>query len=130
MFQDVKIGDKVWNIKYGWGEIKKKYYISGNPKPNYFTLVFSGNLIRTYTPSGKDCVKDLHPSLFWDSFEIPQKALTRPKKKVKKWRWVMRWPQNFDCICITNKFYASHTEADNTFELLQPILATEIEVEE
>lgn len=84
MFENAKVGERVWSSRYGWGEIYNIFKDDHYPLEVIF--IIEPNLFRTlstrYTSLGKCCVTDLTPELFWDEIKIisPQK----PKKKVIK----------------------------------------------
>lgn len=72
-FENAKVGDKVWSIEYGFGNIIARYseiiivfFLSGKEEVYYTTGVK-----RSGSPTR---------SLFWDKVDIP----TEPKRKVKK----------------------------------------------
>ena len=77
MFRDVKVGDRVWEVKKGWGEI---YEVDGaSPWPIKVSFVVVGvGTTASFTYEGKDMDDDLHPTLFWDEIVI-----TAPEKPVK-----------------------------------------------
>ncbi len=74
MFKNAKIGDKVWSITNGNGEIVNIYSESVFP-----ILVTFHNSSYCYTYDGKLYRGDINPSLFWNEFEIPKQV----KQEVK-----------------------------------------------
>jgi hypothetical protein len=79
MFEDAQVGDRVWDFRYGFGEIA-----TVDPSNNYPLKVKfpCANGAMTYTLDGKHYSNEAFLSLFWDEikFDIPP----RPKRKVKK----------------------------------------------
>ena len=73
MFENAKIGDKVWDIRLGWGEIIEIGYTILYP----ITVKFD-SIIDKYTFEGKWAIKDKFPTLFWNEFKIPEKAFKKP----------------------------------------------------
>lgn len=73
MFKDVKLGDKVWDFIYGWGEVTSTCY----DLPHYPFLVKFPNNSDSYTADGKFRSADPKPRLFWDEieFKVPKKPL-------------------------------------------------------
>lgn len=71
MFRNAKIGDKVWDIIYGWGNIIS--VIKDYPFP--IAVDFSNGKTISYKFNGKNNDTDINPRLFWDEikFEIPEK---------------------------------------------------------
>jgi hypothetical protein len=72
-FENAQIGDKVWDFKYGWGEI-----ISINKNGAYPIRVKFDNNEFNYTLDGKWDKTDITPTLFWNKFEIPKEAYEKP----------------------------------------------------
>jgi hypothetical protein len=67
-FENAKPGDRVWDIRKGWGTIDKL-----NPHSTYsiivnFDLDKQGEF--TYTVKGKSFMSDVNQSLFWDELKI------------------------------------------------------------
>jgi len=83
MFENAKVGDKVWSINYGWGEITEIY--TGDTYP--ICVRFVGESGITYTLNGYIDEFDMNPTLFWDElqFEIPVKPKRKIKKKIEGW---------------------------------------------
>ena len=73
MFKDVKVGDKVWGIRRGWGEVS---YIEHTGKYPIF-VKFSSYVSGKFSTEGKEFVNDINPTLYWDEFRIvpPKKPL-------------------------------------------------------
>jgi len=68
-FNGVKVGDRVWSINYGWGEVQEV----GN---DYFKVYFEGinnDWYFMYNGFRADC--DINQTLFWDEikFKVPKK---------------------------------------------------------
>ena len=73
MFKDAKVGDKVWDVRRGWGEV---FYIEHTGKyPIY--VKFDNSRNGTFGTDGKDFAGDTNPSIYWDEFRIipPKKPL-------------------------------------------------------
>lgn len=71
MFKDAKVGDRVWDLRYGWGEVEE---ISSGDYP--VEVCFAERDVQEqYTRGGKVYLDDQNPTLFWDEikFEIPEK---------------------------------------------------------
>jgi hypothetical protein len=67
-FENAKPGDRVWDIRKGWGTIDKL-----NPHSVYsiivnFDLDKQGEF--TYTVKGKSFMSDINQSLFWNELKI------------------------------------------------------------
>lgn len=79
IFAEAKIGDRVWSISFGWGEITN---INTNIANYPLKVDFVNGAPQTYAIDGRFYKSDQNPTLFWDEikFEIPK----RPKRKVKK----------------------------------------------
>ncbi|MFR4518588.1 MAG: hypothetical protein ACLT40_01345 [Fusobacterium sp.] len=71
MLRNAKVGDRVWDIIYGWGNIIS--VIKNYPFP--IAVDFSNGKTISYKFNGKNNDTDINPRLFWDEikFEIPEK---------------------------------------------------------
>lgn len=74
MFENAKVGDRVWSFTEHWGtvdEIKfdEKYYL---------LIKFDNGRVDSYTFDGRSRLSDTFPTLFWDEikFEIPEKPFS------------------------------------------------------
>ena len=74
-FENAKVGDKVWEIRYGWGKIVKV-----NKKLIYPIEAKFKNIYTDYTLGGKGFSGDLNPTLFWNEFEIPEENGVRDER--------------------------------------------------
>ena len=81
-FENSKVGDKVWSIDSGWGEIRARYGSVTYPLGVYF----SNGEYRTYTLGGLYTEYDKTQSLFWDEIvnEVPAKPTTVLQVDAKK----------------------------------------------
>ena len=72
MFENAKIGDKVWEIELGWGEIVN--IIKSSTYPLMVKFNINGSIM-TFDLSGKYTKIAINPTLFWDEInvEIPKK---------------------------------------------------------
>ena len=73
MFKDAKVGDKVWDVRRGWGEITNTKYIHDYP----IEVIFPDSEYVTYSIEGKELLDDINPSIYWDELRIipPKKPL-------------------------------------------------------
>ena len=82
-FSKAREGDKVFSILNGWG-----FVISvEQANPSTIRVDFGVEGYCSYTLNGKRYYNDLRPDLYWDevTLNIPESALTPPKRKVKKY---------------------------------------------
>lgn len=86
MFSNAKVGDKVWSVSYGWGEID---YIDKEGGTCPLSVEFDREDI-TYTLSGKEQDYE-NQSLFWNEFEIPESAYKKPLPKLEVDAKVLVW---------------------------------------
>lgn len=70
--EEVKVGDKVWHVRYGWGEVSG---VDDDEDTNYPILVHWDGRDALFTEDGKFYFDDKTPTLFWQPivFEIPKK---------------------------------------------------------
>lgn len=71
-FKNAEVGNRVWSSKHGWGRITKI------DKSKVFNFIVASFLLPdntpieiTYTFDGRESLFDLHPTLFWNEFNIP-----------------------------------------------------------
>lgn len=74
------VGDRVWNMRFGWGTVKK--YDEGFGYSVY--VVFDNDDIVEFTDDGKEHWEDLCPSLFFEEIAIPETALKKTKWRAKE----------------------------------------------
>lgn len=80
MFKDAKVGDKVWSVRHGWGEI---IAVDGLGIPYPVRVSFCPVVSILFTISGKEETDDTNPTLFWDEVEIVAPPKPKPKIMVK-----------------------------------------------
>lgn len=70
MFDDAKVGDKVWSSLYGWGTVVRKDLTL----EEYPLQVRFDNEVRSYTLGGYMMTNHRSPSLFWkeQKFDLSQ----------------------------------------------------------
>lgn len=122
--EEVKIGDRVWSILRGWGEVRNLVHEEWT---NYPICVKFEADYNWFTQDGKFRTGDTTPVLFWQpiEFEIPKK----PKQKEKAWQWVCK---TGDKYWLTYSYYASGEELLKRIpdtEPIEPYLPSEIERE-
>ena len=111
-FSGVKVGDKVFHVRYGWGSV------SAVPKTDnsYFEIEYSDTFrfsIIGFTITGNTNKSDLNPSVFWDEVIITPPP--KPKRKVEKIikGWLNIYPGlNKDIIGSACYLYQSQENAD------------------
>lgn len=107
-FKDAKMGDKVWDFRYGWG------YVFSINEYTYPLNVSFGMHHAAYLVDGYSSRFDKNPSLFWDEikFEIPTTPLPNliVDTKVLVWSHVLNGSTNTNII--KSKRYFSHFDKD------------------
>jgi hypothetical protein len=88
-FKDAKVGDKVWDFIYGWGEIKKMNSIARQGFPMEVLFICDEDS-EFYTYGGKE-ITEYNQTLFWDEFEIPKEAYIKPLPKLETDTEVIVW---------------------------------------
>ncbi len=86
MFKDAEVGDRVWHIGYGWGQVVRIDEYSDYPLVCKFAI---GTY--SYTFDGKYHVTEVAPSLFWNEFKIPEEAYKKPLPKLEVDAKVIVW---------------------------------------
>lgn len=120
--EEVNIGDKVWDIHRGWGEVIQLY----NENHDYPICVIFEGFWERYTKEGRLYIGSKAPTLFWQPIEykIPKKP-----KKEKAWQWVHKIGEKY---WITHGYYTSKEDVLNNIpdaEPIEPYLPSEIERE-
>ena len=87
MFADIKVGDKVWDIRQGWGAV-----ITLMQCHTYPIEVRFENGYDTYTRDGYCSLEDVNPSLFWDEIKLvaPQKPVPLLEVDTKVVVWLSK----------------------------------------
>lgn len=86
MFKNAQVGDSVWSLTYEWGVITE---IVGTTYPIVVKFNACEKIInRQFTIEGKSLLNHKNPTLFWDSFVCPQKAITPPKTPKYQWLYL------------------------------------------
>lgn len=80
-FENVRIGDKVYSLKHGWGAIEDIGAVQHAPE-YLIRVVFNNGKYGTYTIDGFLYADDITPDLYWGEPQIT--APPRPKKTVTK----------------------------------------------
>ena len=113
MFKNAKVGDKVWDLQYGWGTI-----IELSKTHNYglvanFININNESETCTYTIEGKSAKLHILPTLFWNEFKIPPEAFIKPQPKLEKDTKVLVWNEK-GCFndSTKHKRYFSHFTKD------------------
>ncbi len=85
-FEKAKVGDKVWGVSRGWGEIRK-IESDGNTYP--LDVYFDKGESFSFNRAGKYLVGDKFQSLFWDEVKIvaPEQPKQVPPKDAKVLVW-------------------------------------------
>ena len=70
-----RIGDKVFDIIFGWGEVKS---VSKNGEPIVFFKNIEGGIACLYTANGKSFTKNKHPMLSFTEYTLQGFSQERP----------------------------------------------------
>ena len=92
MFADIKIGDKVWDIRQGWGVVGM--IIRNSDYPIEIEFVKGGD---TYTWDGYHYLEDVNPSLIWDEIKIEAPPRPLPELQVDAKVFVWNNPESRLC---------------------------------
>ena len=95
--EEIKVGDKVWDIIEGWGIVERI-------DSNNFPIVVSGH---SYNSKGKDNTLDINPTIFWDEVHITPPPKPKPKPEID-WSKV---PENI-LVRVWDDEHENHTVAE------------------
>lgn len=87
MFENAKVGDRVWSIQQGWGTIVNTTFTELYP----ILVNFGYKTSMSYTNEGKVRYNDISPSLFWNEFKVPEEAYKKPLPKLEVDTKVLVW---------------------------------------
>jgi hypothetical protein len=82
---DIKIGDNVFDIRYGWSKVIEL------DDESIYKIVTNFN---SYTIDGKYHIMDSFPILFWNEFEVPKCVFIKPLPDLKIDTKVLVWNGN------------------------------------
>lgn len=125
MFEDAKVGDRVWDFIFGWGTIYDIILDDYYP----IKVEFEKDIIRSYTLDGalfKGSKEN--PSLFWDEikFEIPKRPFNLEDfiyKKLKLKKFIPH-ESNYFLFWDNNSQKISY-DINREWEYLQPYFEKE-----
>ena len=100
-FETAKVGDKVWSMGMGWGEIRDTSHSARYP----IHVCFQSGEYETYTLGGAHDAEDKTQYLFWD--EIVIKAPVKPMPNLEVDAKVFVWNRKGD---VKLKRHFSHFE--------------------
>lgn len=75
-----KVGDKVWYLNKGWGNVVNDRYIKSHP----IIVEFKNGDMMAFTGDGKCNNTDKNGALFFEEITIPKSAYIRPKWRAEK----------------------------------------------
>jgi len=113
MFKNAQIGDRVWDVRYGWGKIITSKESSMFRLTVEFINSYNDLQTCSYTIEGRAANYHNFPTLLWNEFKIPPEAFIKPLPKLAKDTKVLVW----DEIGLFNekrkqKGYFSHFDKD------------------
>ena len=114
MFENVKVGDSLYDVCFGWGRVKAINCLDYSDKAHLIEVEFSHMKKFTYSKKGKNL--DLgctNQTLFWDEvkFEVPEipfsledelRKLEVVEFKNEYNNYFIYWSNNFQEICLTS----------------------------
>ena len=114
MFENVKVGDSLYDVCFGWGRVKSINRLDYSDKAHFIEVDFTNMKKFTYSKKGKNL--DLgctNQTLFWDEVKIeaPEKPFDLEeelrKLEVVEFKneynnYFIYWSNNFQAICLTS----------------------------
>ena len=79
MFKNVKEGDKVYSILYGWGQVDAVRHYRCGLVCDFWVRFRDDKRVR-FNANGKMCETDTNPTLFWGEVKIDPPKVSRPFK--------------------------------------------------
>ena len=120
IFGKAEVNDVVWSPKFGWGRIKKITTYLRYPILILFSL---SKTEQAFNCDGKSMSSSIHPEIFWDAFEVPNKALVRPEPI--SWQWLY---SSNGKMYLTYKHFSTKDQViaalGESVKILNPVLET------
>ena len=79
-FSDCKVGDRVWDLRFGWGKVISTNFCDDWPLEVEFEGINRGSTRRSYSYGGKEYESFSNPTLFWSEVKIVPPE--RPKEHI------------------------------------------------
>lgn len=95
MFKDIKLGDDVWDVRYGWGKVVELTKSAKYPFSVEFLNVYENKQNCSYQIDGKAAEWHNFPLLFWNEFKVPAEAFIKPLPKLEVDTKVWVWDKDF-----------------------------------
>lgn len=112
-FSEAKIGDKVFALDLGWGEVVSLY--AGG-----LVVEFEGRFAQLYLVDGRECEEDINQMLYWDEVKIEPPA--RPKKPAPK--YLVKYRNcDMNCESCKERTSAQEYESIGDFKTRNPWIA-------
>lgn len=80
-FENIKVGDRVWSVQYGWGNVEGFHTTIDNYQ--LLKVRFDNGDFEYYFKDGRVNIDDVNPTLFWNEFYIPTDEEYRNGKNEK-----------------------------------------------
>ena len=109
MFNDVKVGDRLYSVEDGWGIVETIY-----PSRIYPLTIRFDFCMKSFTLEGRRYIGSQNPTLFWGKieFEVPKRPLPDLKvdtkvivwnneNKIKKKRYFKKFNKDGYITCFT-----------------------------
>lgn len=87
IFKNVKVGDRVWDMRFGWGTI----IFDNQTREVPLYVKFDSSHDKHYTLMGIQTYDNKVQTLFWNEFEIPKEAFIKPLPKLEVDTKVLVW---------------------------------------
>ena len=104
-FKDAKVGDRVWDMRFGWGVIVSDTHTKESP----LYIKFDSSHAKHYNLQGIHYYFNTIQTLFWDEFEIPKEAYVKPLPKLEVDTKVIVWNNDFS---LKQRRHFSHFDSN------------------
>lgn len=129
--EEVRVGDRVWHLFHGWGEVTD--IEEDRSYPIRVQWEEEEEDYDWFSREGKAYIKEKTPTLFWQpvKFETPKK----PKQMEKAWQWICKqvgsnhYYLTHDCFATREEAEASGADGHGYYGVVEPYLPSEIERE-
>lgn len=112
-FENAKVGDRVWDIQYGYGIIISNTHTKDVPLYVKFDIGYDKHFILEGIRDGNSWESIKIPTLFWQKWEIPEVAYVKPLPNLEVDTKI--YVSTKELPEVWHRRYFSHFEGDKVY---------------